>query len=144
MRELENTDETLLFRLEQRIGAERFLYLITSNGTIFELFSIIKHATQEFAGQLLDYLDEKGVQQLIDKTIASGRSVGTLSLAMRELWSTDESLLIRLEQCIGAERFLNLIKANGTVFELFGILRHGTPQFSSQLLDQLEKKGVQA
>ncbi len=143
MRRLQITGENLLIRLEKCIGAQRFFNLIKANGTIFELFKILERATPEFAGQLLDRLDENSIQMLIDKTIASSRSIGTLSLAMRGLQDAGENLLVRLERCIGAERFLNLIKANGTVFELFKVLERATPEFAAQLLDCLDENSVQ-
>jgi hypothetical protein len=75
----------LLGRLEQAIGAVHFLRLIAANGTVFELFRILQYATPAFRTALLDQLKEATALQLVDKTIAAGRSIGTLHLAMREL-----------------------------------------------------------
>ncbi len=51
--------------LQQKVGPERFLNLIKAKGTVFELFRILQSATPEFAGQLLDYLDENSIQRLV-------------------------------------------------------------------------------
>jgi hypothetical protein len=115
-----------------------------ANGTVFELFMILKHATPDFRKELLDHFDESTAAALVDKTIAAGRSVGTLNLALRELGETDQAQLGRLEQAIGVGRFLRLIIANGTVFELFMILKHATPDFRKELLDQFDESTAAA
>ncbi|MGQ0571664.1 MAG: hypothetical protein ACT4P5_19345 [Armatimonadota bacterium] len=149
MRELGEADEKLeegkrlLGRLEQAIGAERFLRLITANGTLYELFMILKNATPAFREKLLGQFDEATAGALVEKTIAAGRSIGTLHLAMRELGEADEKLeedkrlLGRLEQAIGAGSIVRLIGASGSLFELFHILQYTTPTFREALLGQL-------
>jgi hypothetical protein len=144
MRELGDADPGLLVRLEKCIGAARFLKLIAANGTVIELFKLLEHTSSTFAGQLLDELDEENMKPLVDKTIASARSVGTLSLTLLGLRNTDQRLLVRLEKCIGAARFLKLIAANGSVLDLFGVLRQATPAFAGELLDELDEKSVKA
>jgi hypothetical protein len=144
MRELGEADPGLLGRLEEAIGAARFLCLIAANGTLIELFGILKHASSTFREMLLDRLDEPAAAALVDKTIATGRSIGTLELAMRELGEADPGLLGRLEEAIGAARFLCLIVANGTLIELFGILKHASSTFREMLLDRLDEPAAAA
>jgi len=144
MRELGKSDEELLAKLEKVMGARRFLWLIEANGTVFELFSILKHATPGFADELLSEVDEGVAERLVQKTIEAGRSIGTLSLAMRELGKSDEELLAKLEKAMGARRFLRLIEANGTVLELFEILQNATTGFAWELLEGLKKTLVQS
>jgi hypothetical protein len=144
MRGLGDADPVLLSRLELVIGAERFLRLIAANGTLFELFKILEYVTSAFRLALLDRLDEAFTGALMEKTIASGRSIGTLGLTMRELGDADRVLLGRLETAIGAERFLRLIAANGTLFELFRILEYATPAFRLSLLDRLDEASTGA
>ena len=57
---------------------------------------------------------------------------------MRALGQDAPTLLSRLEQAIGAEGFLRLIKANGTLFELLSLLASATPAFRKALLDRLD------
>jgi len=142
MRKLGKADEDLLGRLEKTIGAGRFLRLIVANGSLFELFMILKHTTPTFPEELLGQLDDATAGALVDKTIAAGRSIGTLHLAMRELGEADEALLGRLEETIGAGRFLRLIASNGTLFELFRIIEYATPTFREALLGQLDDASV--
>ncbi|MEW8590909.1 MAG: hypothetical protein AB2543_17745, partial [Candidatus Thiodiazotropha endolucinida] len=137
MWKLDDADPALLVRLEQAIGAEAFLHLIQANGTLFELFRVLEYATPKFREQLLDLLTPAMALALVEKTIDVGRSIGTLHMAMQELGDADQALLVRLEQAIGAEAFLHLIQANGTLFELFRVLEYATPKFRGQLLDLL-------
>ena len=138
MRELREADPALLGCLEQAIGAGRVLRLIVANGTLFELFRILEYATPTFREALLDELDATAAGALVDRTIDPGRSISTLHLAMRQLRETDDALLGRLEQAIGAGRFVRLICANGTLFELFRILLYATRSFREALLGQLD------
>lgn len=143
IRELKQNDEALLRQLEMQISAPRFLRLIAANGTVFELFMVIKCSTLTLAEELIAALDDKLVEQLIAQTIAAGRSIGTLSLALRELKESDEALLSRLEAKIGAARFLRLIAANGTIFELFRVIQHSTLGLAEKLVAALDDKLVE-
>jgi hypothetical protein len=140
LRELGNTDEQALESLESLIGGERFLRLIVANGTLFDLFRFLQYASLTLRTALLDALDEPVAAALVDKTIGSERSIGTLDLALRELGKTDPSLLVALESRIGAERLLKLIVANGTLFELFMILQHSSNRYRTALLDKLDEQ----
>ena len=143
LRELSLKDKALLAKLEQAIGAENFLNLITGNGTIFELFMIIKYSTLDFAKELIQSLSPEYIQQLINKTIANGRSIGTLSFSLRELGLRDKALLAKLEQAIGADNQITLIKENGTIIELFQCLEYSTSDFREEILGGLDNSIVQ-
>ena len=143
MRELGNTDPQMLTRLERVVGAAGFVRLILVNGTLYELFRVLQYSTPEFRTALLDQLTFPQAKALIDKTVDSRRSIGTLDLTMRELGDTDPQVLARLERVIGAPSFLRLILANGTLFELFRVLQYGTPEFRTALLDQLTSQQAQ-
>jgi len=120
LREVGETDPELLARLEQAIGTTGFLSLILTNGTLLELFNVLRHATRGFRTALLERLTAEQAEALLDKTIAAGRSIGTLSLAMRELGETDPELLARLERAIGAAGFLRLILTNAPCLSFSG------------------------
>jgi uncharacterized protein YoaH (UPF0181 family) len=143
LRELKQKDETLLRRLEEKIGAPRFLRLITANGTIFELFSVIKNSTLELAKEIVAALDDQLVEQIIAQTITSGRSIGTLDLTLRELKESDQTLLRCLEEKISAPRFIQLIVANGTFFELFRVIQHSTLELGEKIIAALDDQLVE-
>jgi len=96
-----------------------------------------KNATRGFRTTLLEQLTAEQAEVLLNKTIAAGRSIGTLDLAMRALREDDPKLLGRLEQSIGAAGFLRLILTNGALSELFQVLQRATRGFRTTLLEQL-------
>lgn len=138
MRGLGIRSPATLEKLEEAIGADRFLAMIVANGTLFDLFKILEYSTQTFRNLLIDRLDRTITSALIDRAIANGRSVGTLHLTLRELGETDRKLLAQLEQIVGSADFLRLIAANGTLFELFSTLEYTTPSFRSALIADLD------
>jgi len=137
LRELQRTDGELLGRLEQTIGAPGFLRLILANGTVLEFLKLLRHATPDFRKELLDHLTTTEAKTLIDNTASVGRSICTIDFALRDLGEAGDELLVSLEKAIGTVGFLRLIVANGTVLELFSVIRHLTPEFRMALLNQL-------
>jgi len=144
--ELRKSEETQVLGrdLERKIGPLRFLELIEGNGTVFELFMLVKHASPEFASQLIEALDEVRVAKLIQQTIAAKRSIGTLHLALFELRKNEETKVLgeALERKIGSVRFLDLIESNGTILELFNIVKYSSPEFARQLIEALDETRV--
>ena len=137
MRELHEVAPDFLARMELAISAEGFLRLILANGTIFEFFRIIQYATPEFRTPLLEQLTPQKAEELLDKTVVAHRSIGTLSWTLRELNETDPQLLAQLERTIGAGGFVRLIRANGTLADLYNILHHTSVEFRTKLVDKL-------
>jgi len=138
LQELKKTNPDLLDKLERKIGAKRYLYLITSAGTIFELFRAIQHSSLLMAGELIEALDAETLDTLIAKTIASGHSIGTIHFTLRELKNTNPDLLDKLERKIGAKRYLDLITSAGTIFELFMIIRDSSLSMAEELIEVLD------
>lgn len=132
-------------KLEKKFGPTRFLRLIEANGTLFELFMFIRDASPQLASGLVEALDDSRINRLLAKTIASGRSIGVFNLTLRDLHRRDGTAAIgrALEQTIGAKRLLELIIANGSIFELFMIIRDGSPALASGLVDALDGSGVE-
>lgn len=140
LRELKEVDAGLLEKLESKVGAQRFLHLIASAGTVFELFMVIMHSSRSMAAELIEALDDETLDDLVKKTIAAQRSIATLDLALRNLKRTDVELLERLERKLGAQRFLHLIASIGTIFEFFMIIRRTSPPMTAQLIGALDNK----
>ncbi|MEK6287014.1 MAG: hypothetical protein AABO57_14845 [Acidobacteriota bacterium] len=138
LREVKHNAKPLLILLEEKIGAARFLRLIAANGSIFELFMLIRYSSLPMAEKLIASLDDPLLDQLIEQTITFGRSIGTLNLALRELKQNDEALLTRLEGKIGAARLLRLIVANGSIFELFMLIKNCSLPMSENLIAALD------
>ncbi|MDX2300077.1 MAG: hypothetical protein NW204_10155, partial [Xanthomonadaceae bacterium] len=122
--------------------AHAFLRLFAANGSVFELFKIVESASAALAEAMLTALEHNPdqVTHLIERTIQSQRSIGTLSLALRELRMDSERRALgeRLERAIGGPAFLRLIAANGSVFELFSILKQTSAALAEAMLTALE------
>ena len=71
---------------------------------------------------------------LMTKTRSSGRSIGTVGLALRELKENAPELLATLESRFDPQLWLDLIAANGTVFELFKALENSSTAFARRLI----------
>jgi hypothetical protein len=142
MRGLGHKDPDSLLRFEKILGAKNLMRVILANGTLFELFRALQSNTSDFCKKLLNQLNPENAKQLVDKTINSGRSIGTLDFTIRQLGKTSPALLLQLEQAIGAENFIRVILANGTLFELFKALQSNTPDFCKELLDQLNPENA--
>ena len=134
----------VLDSMEAGLEAEDVLRFIVTHGSITEFYNAVQYFTPTFTNTLLTALNEEKVEHLVKRTIASGRSIGTLPVAMRELGRGENSqeLLKLLEKKVGSERFLGLILANGTLFELFMVLKASTPAFANTLLTALNEEKV--
>jgi len=120
----------------QEFNAEHLLQLIEANGTVCELFMIAAHASPALARGLIEALDEARVERLIQKTIAAGRSIGTLDLALRGLRMSKETAALGqdLERKIGAGGFWTLLVGTGSPGPLVDLLKDVSPAFGRQLL----------
>lgn len=143
-RALAAVNPALLAQLERKIDAARFLDMILANGTLFELFMELKNSSPAFAGALLDELDDAKAEALLQATVTSGRSIATLDLTLRYLGEIAPDLLSRLEERFGPQRFVDLIAANGTVFELFSFARRVSRPFAGALLDRVDEQTAEA
>jgi hypothetical protein len=72
---------------------------------------------------------------LIQRTIDSGRSIGTLGLALWELKKNDEKLLKQLEKVISPKQYLGLINLLGDTSTLYRIIRYSSSDFADQLCE---------
>ena len=105
----------MLEDLQDKIGAERFLALIAANGTLFELFRLLQRSTPAFARALLDALEEPRVRALYDRTVETGRSIGTFAFTLKYFKKHVPAELARLEAIIGSKRWWQLILNNGSL-----------------------------
>lgn len=133
LRALQEIDTVLLEKLELKIGAQRYLHLIVSAGTVFELFLVIRYSSRSMVEQIIEALDSSVVNNLIDKTIASGRSIGTINWVLREFKVSNPSILSKLERKIGVRRWWKLILANGKMNVLGTLMGHMDDSFRQEM-----------
>jgi len=148
---VEINELNLLTELEQIVTAEHLRKLIVHNGTVFELFRLLEYSSPSRASALIDALDSTDIDALVDKTVEQQRSVGTLNLALRKLGQKtveingkELNLLTELEKIVTAQHLRKLIVHNGTVIELFLLLRYSSPSRASALIDTLDSTDIDA
>lgn len=78
-------------------------------------------------------------QNMIQQTINSRCSIGTVNLMLFKLKRIDEDLLKLLEQKIGATSYLKLIAESGTVSDLFSIIQRSTLSMAEELIELLDE-----
>ncbi len=83
----------------------------------------------------IEALPERLVDELMQRT--SGRSIGTLDLALRELKQVDEELLVRLEEKIGVDRMWQMILQSGDLITFQNTVQHTSWKFGQSLLSIL-------
>ncbi|MDQ1353488.1 MAG: hypothetical protein QG657_3794, partial [Acidobacteriota bacterium] len=134
LRELQ--EKGVLEKWERKVSPAHYLKLIAANGTIFELIRFIQYSTDKRAGELIDSLSEDYLQDLIDKTIASGRSFRKLGL----MDFKKKGVLVQWERKVRPAHYLKLIAANGTIFELINILHQSTKLMARNLMQCISRE----
>lgn len=123
---INNRNMCLLGELEKKVTAQHFLDLIIQAGTIFEFFNLISNSSPLRSFDLIKALTEDNVNKLIQNTIYRQRSIGTLSLTLRDVKKNNLkikgkniNLLTLLEQKILPQHILRLIFKRGSIFDFF-------------------------
>ena len=138
LRDLRQEQPELLEKLEQKIGAERYLKLVETLGSIPELFRIIQFSSPGMRNAIVTAMEGSIVDRLVERTIQSGRSIGTVGLSLRDLRQEQPELLEKLEQKIGAERYLKLVESLGSIPELFKIIEFSSPGMRNAIVTAME------
>ncbi|WP_437854085.1 AAA family ATPase [Sorangium sp. So ce363] len=132
-----------LEHFEQKLGAEHMLRLICLNGTLVDLLKGLQNASERFASAMIVGLDDGMVDELVDRNICVGRSIGTVGLALRDLrkrkLSDGRSQLEMLENKLSVGHMLRLIRSNGTVIELLNILQNSSVARARAMLKELDQ-----
>ncbi|WP_338844649.1 hypothetical protein V8J88_13475 [Massilia sp. W12] len=133
-------NSALLSILEKKIGVQRWLSLL-QGATLPDLFHLLENSTPDFAAQLISGLDDALLEAIFRTTVQSGRSLGALNFALRELGLHDarnqSALLSNLEKKIGAQRWLSLLQG-ATLPDLFPLFQRSTPDFARKLIQGLD------
>ena len=101
---------------------------------MFELFHILKYATPTFRKQLLGHLDEVSVGELVDKTIAAGRSIESFHHTLRQL-SQHLGQRDQIEKLLGIDGWWLLLIRVGTLNSLIQITRAMSREFRRAMVE---------
>src|SRR5262249_28732842 len=124
-------------------SGHRSLLMTTDFLDYLRLLSTIAQSERHVWFESLNLIPDDEIEAMFERTITAGRSIGTLNFTMRELKQNDKALLRQLEVKIGAPRFLRLIAANGTLYELFRVIEHSTLEMTEELIAALDDKMVE-
>ncbi len=127
----------LLEKLEQKIGAENYIKLILSNGTLVELVNILRHLNPSTAAQIIDALSGETGERIIQKTIAENRSIDTIRWGFGHLKRLRGQLLEKLEDKIGVHHFIELILGSGNPGTLPDLLESLTNKTKEKIVERL-------
>ena len=122
----------LLSSLRQQINYDSLQSFVTKIDlrNYLLLLSKLAESNDHWWQNVLAILDNETLDRLTDQTIANGRSIGTLHLALRELGKTDPGLLRMLEAKISPKYWWRLLLALGKIRVLTNILLYMSSQFS--------------
>ena len=115
LRELKKESHEALRSFERAVGAEGYKRLLSAQGSIPILMSLIRHSSEEMREKLSERLEKpEVVKKLLDKTIEEGKSIGSLNRHLRALGKMEYSSLRILENLIGVNGYLSLFSACNT------------------------------
>jgi hypothetical protein len=140
LRDLKKLDYKLLEEFEKKVGAENYMKLTRANGTLVEFIHFLQYSTKPMAEELIERLAGEVIIELIERAILEKQSIGTIDLGLMDLKKLDYKLLEEFERKIGAENYLKLIRANGTIVELINILQYSTKRMAKELIGRLNRE----
>ncbi len=143
LRELGRRDpeQKQLRELEDKIGADALLGLLRERADLSAFLKVLEHTSVDFAGRLIQALDPLTVAALLQHTRDRQGSVGTLGLALRELGRRDpeQKQLRELEDKIGADALLGLLRERADLSAFLHVLHHTSVDFAGRLIRALDR-----
>lgn len=126
--------------LYKQINSQRYCQILKEVG-FMDFLTFISHLAETGGSRLLQFLDsvpDMEFNKMMERTIASGQSIGTINLALRDLKKSNPDLLNKLEQKIGARRWWQVICANGNITTLRNILRYMDRNYKRHFINSLQ------
>ena len=144
LRELKKESHEALRSFERAVGAEGYEQLLSAQGSIQVLMSLIRYSSEEMRKELSERLESNPelVKTLLTRTIEEGKSIGTLDLGLRELKKESHEALRSFERAVGAEGYKRLLSAQGSIPILMSLIRHSSEEMREKLSERLEKPEV--
>ncbi len=139
LRELKKDSEEVLEAFERAVGISGYEKLLEKQGTIMVLARLMEYSTSEMRKELSGLLvrNAKLAEELVEKTVQKGRSIGTLHLSLRDLKKESEKALEAFERAVGISGYEKLLEGQGTIMVLAQLMRYSTPGMRGKLSDLL-------
>jgi len=143
---LRDPQQTQLRQLEDKIGSDTLLGLLRERADLAAFLRVVQHTSVEFAGRLIGALDPSAVAALLQRTRDQQVSVGTLGLILREIGLRDpqQTQLRKLEDKIGSDALLGLLRERADLSAFLSVLQHTSVEFAGRLIRALDPLTVAA
>ena len=143
LRELGRRDpeQKQLRELENKIGPDALLGLLRERADLSAFLNVLQYTSLEFAGSLIRALDPLTVTAIFQHTRDLQSSVGTLCFALRELGLRDpeQKQLRELENKIGPDVLLGLLRERADLSAFLRVIRHTSFEFAGRLIRALDE-----
>ncbi len=129
LRDLKKESSEALSAFEGAIGVIGYEKLLKSQGTISILARLIQYSSEEMQKKMSRLLQSKPelVENLVDRTITKGSSIGTLNLSLKALSRNNYDCLHILENLIGLDGYLEMFsKCNTNTITILRIMACST------------------
>ena len=135
-------EQKQLRELEDKIGADALLGLLRERADLSAFLNVLQYTSGDFAGRLIQALDPLTVAALLQHTRDRQGSVGAaLPFALRELGRRDpeQKQLRELEDKIGADALLGLLRERADLSAFLHVLHHTSVDFAGRLIRALDR-----
>ncbi|MDB5073054.1 MAG: hypothetical protein JWM87_4165 [Candidatus Eremiobacteraeota bacterium] len=119
--------------VEQRIGTFEMLRLLEASGSFVDLMHILYHSSVDFAVRLVDALDSRRVQDLIERAIDAQHSIGTINFTLLRFLKDDPEALSRFNTLIGTNGWWRLVLGAGDFNDSAYIITAQPPEYQCAL-----------
>lgn len=133
LRDLKQRAPDVLRAFVETLSAKRILQLISSVGNINDLIMFIRYLPPQMAADLIDSVDDETATVLVERTLRSGRSVGTLAFTLKDL-SKSDTILRKLEATVGVDRWWALMLSNGKINDIGSLMRRMDSEFHEKMV----------
>ena len=142
LRDLKKESPEALAAFEGAISVSGYEKLLQSQGTINILAHLIQYSSKEMQKEMFRLLQGKPelVENLVDRTITKGSSIGTLDLSLRELKKKSSEALAAFEGAIGVSGYEKLLQSQGTINILAHLIQYSSKEMQKEMFRLLQGK----
>ena len=133
---LAEIDPECWLQIEELVLPSRFIELISSKGTMIDLYRICSQTTDKYSSNVLSAFqnDYQLLEKLIQQTIKKRTSLGSFGLVLHDM---PEDVLIKFETLIRADGMVELCRRNGNLAVLLRIMENSSEKMQTEISEYL-------
>ena len=145
LKSLKEENEECLVIVEDAIGINGFLKLISNRGDIVIMSRFLQYMSDSMRKRFVASLQKNPMtcDTIFENTFESKASVGTFHFALREMDINTPMLLNDFESIIGISRYSRLICELGNLTVFFQILQYSSPCFMEELINFFRENSLE-